>query len=474
MQFSVIPMGEVQSQVNARLDAEYWHPEAIRIAETIGQKLSLGDCINIGYRVVYQNTEILRSEDAQKMRFPKFIQSTDIYSPMIDIDNAGYVCEEDWIRYPKGRVQNGEILLEVKGDVKKVAVVPDDFPRKALVSGTLYKFSVNEKINKYFLAIYLSCHYGQRLKNRLVSNIATPFISKSELYTIPVPRFDMPVQRKFEDVYLRAFNKQRTSLRIYAEAREFLLSELGLARWQPKHRLAFETNLANARRMNRLDADYFQPKYDAMVEIIKGCPGGWDTLENLMSVMKCVEVGREEYLADGIPFIRVSNISPFEITEGKYISHALYKSLIRHQPDQGEILLSKDATPGIAYYLRDKPPKMIPSGGILRLKRKTNDIDNEYLALVLNSIPTREQVNRDVGGSLILHWRPDQVKATIIPMLPREKQTQIRNKIADSFELRKHSNYLLDCAKRAVEIAIEQDEHTAVDWLENTTTVIHD
>ena len=44
---------------------------------------------------------------------------------------------------------------------------------------------------------------------------------------------------------------------------------------------------------------------------------------------------------------------------------------------------------------------MIPSGGILRLKNKTDRINNDYLTLVLNSILTKEQANRDVGGSLI-------------------------------------------------------------------------
>jgi hypothetical protein len=47
---------------------------------------------------------------------------------------------------------------------------------------------------------------------------------------------------------------------------------------------------------------------------------------------------------------------------------------------------------------------------------------------VLNSILTREQVNRDVGGSVILHWRPDQVKETIIPIPSEAKQTQIQQK----------------------------------------------
>ena len=142
-----------------------------------------------------------------------------------------------------------------------------------------------------------------------------------------------------------------------------------------------------------------------------------------------------------------------------------------HQPKQGEILLSKDATPGIAHYLREAPEKMIPAGGILRLKSKTDRINNEYLTLVLNSILTQEQVNRDVGGSVILHWRPDQVAGTIIPILRQEKQTEIEQKVTDSFNGRKRAKDLLEHAKRAVEIAIEQDEQAAIDWLESVSAV---
>ncbi len=37
------------------------------------------------------------------------------------------------------------------------------------------------------------------------------------------------------------------------------------------------------------------------------------------------------------------------------------------------------------------------------------------------------------------------------------------------FNLRKHAKDLLECAKRAVEIAIEQDEQTAINWLESVS-----
>ena len=45
----------------------------------------------------------------------------------------------------------------------------------------------------------------------------------------------------------------------------------------------------------------------------------------------------------------------------------------------------------------------------------------------------------------------------------------MHQKVVESFNLRKHAKHLLEHAKRAVEIAIEQDEQTAIDWLESVS-----
>ena len=48
-----------------------------------------------------------------------------------------------------------------------------------------------------------------------------------------------------------------------------------------------------------------------------------------------------------------------------------------------------------------------------------------------------------------------------------DKQSEIRQKVVESFNLRKRAKDLLEHAKHAVEIAIEQNEQTAIDWLES-------
>ncbi len=48
-----------------------------------------------------------------------------------------------------------------------------------------------------------------------------------------------------------------------------------------------------------------------------------------------------------------------------------------------------------------------------------------------------------------------------------EDLLSIAEKVIKSFNLRKQSKHLLECAKKAVEMAIEKDEETAMQWLES-------
>ena len=366
----------------------------------------------------------------------------------------------------RSQLKKDDVLLTITGvSYGKSAVVTDEF-----VGANINQHSVKmtvKNIAPYFLSAFLNCKYGYSQSTRHVVGITRPALDYSAIKSFLIPDLDRNFQETIASCCHRAEKLRKDSKECYNQSQTLLLSELSLTDWQPKQQLTFVKNFSDMENAERIDADYFQPKYDDIVNAIKNYSGGCDTLGNIVTLKKCVEVGSKAYLEDGIPFVRVSNLSPFEITQEKYISEELYAEIEEHQPKQGEILLSKDATPGIAHYLREAPDKMIPAGGILRLKGKTDKIGNEYLTLVLNSILTQEQVNRDVGGSVILHWRPDQVAGTVIPILSPEKQAEIEQKIVESFSLRNHAKHLLECAKRAVEIAIEQDEQTAIEWLES-------
>ena len=257
--------------------------------------------------------------------------------------------------------------------------------------------------------------------------------------------------------------------KIYKESQNILLQELGILNWQPKHELSYVKNFSDVNSANRCDAEYFQPKYDEIIEKIKSYPNGWDKLANITKEpKKGIEVGSEEYCEKGIPFIRVSNLSQYEINDNnmQYISEQYYNSVANiYQPKKGEILLSKDGTPGIAYFLNETPQKMIPSGGILRLSVDNDEYLPEYLTLTLNSIVVQMQVERVSSGALIKHWLVDEIQNTLIPKLEMCKQIEIVEQLKEATKLRTQSKQLLEIAKRVVEIAIEENEEIATSWI---------
>ncbi len=108
----------------------------------------------------------------------------------------------------------------------------------------------------------------------------------------------------------------------------------------------------------------------------------------------------------------------------------------------------------------------ITSGAVLHLSVKNPDeLLPEYLTLALNSKLVKMQSERDAGGSIILHWRVSEIENVVVPLVDMAIQSQIADLVQQSFALKAQSTHLLDVAKRAVEMAIEQDEATAMAWI---------
>ncbi len=469
MKYSIVNYSQID--LGDRIDSEYFQTEYLRVIEDLvrnGAKPLKDYCSLTGSAFYPAAAHLYEIGDMPFIRCVDCISHpviTTRQDPLFEKIPTHFADAHESVK----RLSRGEIVITKVGSPCYASII-HDIDEVALSRTVLGLKSITD-IDPYYLVAFLRSKYGftQLLRERELTIQLQLTLNRVGSVLVFKPS-RQSLERLVSQCLFQHENINRQSDRLYAQAETLLLSELGLADWQPEHRLTFEVDYLGTRRTSRIDADYFQPKYREIVDAIKGYPGGWDTLGNLTTITKGFEVGSGEYLDEGIPFVRVSNLSPFEITEEKYISEELYREIQELQPQQGEIFLSKDATPGIAHYLREQPQKMITSGGILRLKSKTDKVGNEYLTLVLNSLLTKEQVNRDVGGSVILHWRPDQVAGTMIPIAPKETQAQIQDKVTESAALRQESKRLLQCAKRAVEMAIEEDEQTAIAWLEKETS----
>jgi type I restriction enzyme S subunit len=65
------------------------------------------------------------------------------------------------------------------------------------------------------------------------------------------------------------------------------------------------------------------------------------------------------------------------------------------------------------------------------------------------------QSERDAGGSVIAHWKPEQIKNLLIPLLPQPTQQKIADLVKKAHEARRKAKSLLEEAKKKVEKMIE-------------------
>lgn len=468
MQYSVVNYKTVKENIDFRYEPEFWLPEYIEEEKRMSQikTLSLIDCVNFSNGRAFNSNEFSFDGEIFISKIGDVTQKRD-YNSWEKISKRHF--EEVNAKYLK----HNDILMTLTGDPPDVGKVQLIFnPPKEKLSWNqrvaLLRLKKQDCISSpEFLFVSLSSKYCRNHIERWAKGIRQRNVGNPAVLSMAIPVLPK-LQNALSELVRKSFDLLGQSRDFYNNAEQFLLSELGLLDWKPKHELAFVKNFSDTKESERFDAEYFQPKYEEIVEAVKKYEGGFDELGNLVKIKKSVEPGSEEYQENGVPFVRVSNLSKFELSTNnqQFISNELYNELKTHQPKKCEILLSKDATPGMAYYLNEEPRKMIVSGGILRLKMDSKQALPEYLTLVLNSVIVQKQIERDAGGSIINHWRPDQVKAIIIPILKEDKQKEIKELIEKSFNDRKLSKSLLEIAKRGVETAVEKDESRAQNWID--------
>jgi restriction endonuclease S subunit len=467
MKYSIVKFNNIKNIF--RLDAEYFHPIALKYESLISRHHGK-TFRDIKCKVVSGPFgSSLRSEAYISSGVP-FLRISDLNDFFIFKDNIVYISEKDNNKLSSSQLKVGDLVLSKVGNtIGIVSKITADIGNCNISENNLgirLPKNISDSFRDYILS-YLNSKIGQIQILRLISGNAQPKLNVYDIENLCFPIFSNNFYNQISNLVEESFKQIQISKILYKQAKQLLLSELGLLNWKLKQEFAFVKKFSDTQQAERMDSEYFQPKYEEIVEAIKRYKGGFDELENLIEIKKSIEPGSEAYQENGIPFVRVSNLSKFELSNNnqQFISKKLYDELKKYQPQKGEILLSKDATPGIAYYLNEVPKQMIVSGGILRLKIESHQILPEYLTLVLNSVVVQKQIERDVGGSIINHWKPDQIKTTIIPILDNAKQKEIKKLIEKSFFNKEQSKLLLEIAKRGVEIAIEKNEEEAEKWI---------
>ena len=320
--------------------------------------------------------------------------------------------------------------------------------------------------NEAVLYLFFNSHIGKAVIERKINGTVPLTIDKEAIKSLYVPLFS----DKLSDTLNLALEKislfKRKSLESYNDAKKLLDTYLNI-KINSDSTYSVKALSNSLMQSGRLDAEYYQPKYDALFDSLQQFPvANLSGDGGLVSINKSIEPGSEAYQDEGIPFVRVSDVNKYGITEPSIkLSITIVPDIESLYPHKDTILLSKDGSIGIAYKVQEDM-QVVTSGALLHLKIKDETkVLPDYLTLVLNSQIVQLQAERDCNGAIIQHWKPSDVEKVLIPILDMDKQKEISDKVQESFRLRKEAQHLLDNAIKAVEMAIETDESTALAWL---------
>lgn len=106
----------------------------------------------------------------------------------------------------------------------------------------------------------------------------------------------------------------------------------------------------------------------------------------------------------------------------------------------------------------------IGSTGFFVLRSRA--VQSGYLLALVKSLIVREQMRCEASGTILAAVPAKSLRNIIVPNIPPEKRDEIAQLVEKSHAARREAKALLEKAKRAVEIAIEEGEDAAMEFIE--------
>jgi len=248
---------------------------------------------------------------------------------------------------------------------------------------------------------------------------------------------------------------------LYLNAENILMEELGCTRVAVSQPKPWYITPTQTGRVNRLDAEYFHPRYERLLSCIQRF-----SCLTLGEVTRTLKNGKtpaaEEYSEQGAPVLKVDGLRSTGVIEqcgafvptswaeknakGKVMRYdALMICAAHHQRYIGKTgLLMEDLGP------------LARAAGELIILRFKNSVRPEFVSVLLNLEPFRLLVQRLARGNTA-HLYPKDLSAIPIPLLPMLLQEKVAHLLTQSYRARRDARALFREATAKFEPAIHHN-----------------
>lgn len=328
----------------------------------------------------------------------------------------------------------------------------------------LVRFIPDEKIIlPEYLVTYLNSKYGIKdIRRRARQSINQTNVNPEEVKEMFIPLLSEGLQNIIKKSFDEAFDKNVSSQNLYIKAEDLLLEELGLRDFQPSEQGVNIKSLKDSfLSTGRLDAEYYQPKYEQIESLITNYyRGAKKVSDEYELVTKKIDFTKQAY-----NYIEIGDI---EISSGSNTYNLVNTEDLPANakiiPKLGDILISK-VRPyrGAVSIIDNNINDLVVSGAFTVLRpKKESKYNVELLKCLLRTKIYKDWLLKFNVGTSYPVIKDDDILNLPIPNVSIEIQNETSELIQQSFALKAKSEQLLETAKTLVEMAIEQGEEKAL------------
>lgn len=354
------------------------------------------------------------------------------------------------------KLKTGDVLIcRTNGNPKfvgKSAVVLEDTE----IAFASYLFRVRPKkevISSETLATFLNSKIGRtQIERFLMPSIQSNF-SPTQFRAIKIPSLSKGTQDEVDDFVRKSYSLGNESKSLYSQAENLLLEELGLKNFESESELWSVVKLSEAKKTNRIDAEYFQQKYKKLESKIKKC--AYKLLE------KCIKnvPAKFDPAKQSDKLFRYVELSNINASIG--IIDGFSEVLGKEAPDRAKRILkisdvivsSVEGSLGKVALVHGDQKDFLASTGFFQFRSK--EILPEVLLVLAKSVIFQWQLEKRCAGTILTAVPKESIKDILVPILSKPIQQKIAELVQKSHEARGSAKLLLEQAKKKVEELIE-------------------
>lgn len=260
LNYSIIQKSQLEDA--KRIDSEYFQQEYLDIEKKLSS-INYIQMKDISESVVNFGAYSLCNYIEWRESGVPYLNVENIKDGFIDFSGVKFIDQKVNEILKKSEVKEGQIILTMAGTIGNSAVA-HKLTSKINSNQATAKITLKKNVSPYFITAFLNSYYGKKQILREIISSVQPNIFLWQIKDLKIPLVPLKNQIEVEQIYINGLNELENSKTLYSQAENLLLEELGLKDFKFRDDLCFVVD--SSKTKERIDADYFQPKYNELIE----------------------------------------------------------------------------------------------------------------------------------------------------------------------------------------------------------------